>query len=112
MGADSYLRFILALIFVLALIGVFAMLARRFGLGYPAAAMKGRADRRLSVVEVAPLDGRRRLVLVRRDDVEHLLVVGPTSEVVIETGIPAGSRNVTDFRAVLEASEKSKGDTA
>jgi len=89
MGAPDYFRFVLALVFVLALIGVLAVAARRFGIGFPAHAIKNRADRRLGVVEVAPLDGRRRLVLVRRDDVEHLLLVGPTTELVIETGIRA-----------------------
>lgn len=85
----GYIRFLLALVFVLGLIGLLAAVARRMGLGFPAAATKGRKDRRLSVVETAPLDGRRRLVLVRRDDVEHLVMVGPSSELVVETGIPA-----------------------
>ncbi len=103
MGPEGYLRFLLALIFVIALIGVAAMLARRMGLGFPIQASKGRGERRIGVVEVAPLDGRRRLVLVRRDDVEHLLVVSPNSETVIETGIKAGEGRPTDFQAALAA---------
>lgn len=85
---NEYLRTIFALMFVLGLIGLLYMLvrlyaARRFGLG------PLRAGTRLAVVEMRPLDGRRRLVLVRRDEVEHLLLVGPERDVVIETGIPA-----------------------
>jgi flagellar protein FliO/FliZ len=90
MDTENYLRFILALVFVIGLIGVVAYMARRLGFGFPAQAIKGRNDRRIGVVEVAPLDARRRLILVRRDDVEHLLVVSPTSETVIERGIRDG----------------------
>jgi hypothetical protein len=44
-------------------------------------------ERRLDVVEQANIDGRRRLVLIRRDDVEHLVMTGGPVDVVIETGI-------------------------
>ena len=87
MEVMDYFRFLLALVFVLGLIGVLATLARRAGLGFPAAAIKPGNKRRLSVVEVTAVDGRRRMVLVRRDDVEHLLLISPTSEMVIERGI-------------------------
>ncbi len=90
MEFSGYLRFLLALVFVLGLIGLAAAVMRRMGLGFPAGALKRPGNRRLSVVETAPLDGRRRLVLVRRDDTEHLIVLGPTSELVIETGIKTG----------------------
>lgn len=33
------------------------------------------------------MDGKRRMVLVRRDDTEHLLLLGTATETVIETGI-------------------------
>ncbi len=46
-----------------------------------------KADRRLDVVEHASVDGRRRLILVRRDNVEHLIMTGGPVDVVIETGI-------------------------
>jgi len=44
-------------------------------------------DRRLDVVEQANLDGRRKLVLVRRDNVEHLIMTGGPVDVVVETKI-------------------------
>jgi flagellar protein FliO/FliZ len=44
-------------------------------------------ERRLDVVEHASVDGRRRLVLIRRDDVEHLIMTGGPVDVVIETNI-------------------------
>ena len=33
------------------------------------------------------VDAKRRLVLVRRDDVEHLILLGPASDLVVERGI-------------------------
>jgi flagellar protein FliO/FliZ len=109
MDASNYLRLIVALGFVLALIGLFALLLRRYG---PAAglAVRRKGGRRLSIVEVMALDARRRLVLVRRDDVEHLLLLGPEDDRVVETHIipfdaraDAGTNagGAGDFKAVL-----------
>ena len=39
------------------------------------------------MIDAAPVDGRRRLVLVRRDNVEHLLMIGGPSDVVVEQNI-------------------------
>jgi len=44
-------------------------------------------ERRLDIVEQSNLDGRRRLILIRRDDVEHLIMTGGPVDMVIETGI-------------------------
>ena len=96
MEFESYFRFGLALIFVLALIGVLAAVARRFGLGFPTTARKGK-DGRLSVVEVLSVDAKRRLVLFRHDAKEHLVLLGVAGDVVIETGIPTD-----DFAAALK----------
>jgi hypothetical protein len=45
------------------------------------------AQPRLAVLDAAPVDSHRRLVLVRRDDVEHLLLIGGNTDIVIEPGI-------------------------
>ena len=89
MELGDYTRFVLALVFVLALIGLLTWLVRRFGLAgrMPTAAKQGR---RLDVVEVAALDSRRRLVLVRRDRTEHLVLLGVNSDIVVERGITRG----------------------
>ncbi len=87
MEGMDYLRFFLALVFVLGLIGIMAVLARRTGLGFPLTAIKSIQKRRLSVVEVTSIDGRRRMVLIRRDNIEHLLLISPSSEMLIETNI-------------------------
>ena len=92
MPLDTYFRFLLALVFVLALIGGCAWLAKRFGFGIRtggnALGIRGRKAR-LGIVEVQSLDARRKLVLVRRDDVEHLIVLGASGETVVETNIRA-----------------------
>jgi len=81
----AYLKLMGALVLVLALFGVAAWTAKRY---LPGAGRVGaRPGRRLSVIEVVILDTRRRLVLVRRDDVEHLILLGTTSETVVEQGI-------------------------
>ena len=42
---------------------------------------------RLAVMDATPVDSRRRLVLVRRDDVEHLILIGGPTDVVVEQNI-------------------------
>ena len=91
MNFATYLQFALALVFVLGLILLLAWAVRRFG--WFAQVIPVRAGKkRLAVVDMAVVDAKRRLILVRRDDKEHLLLVGANSETVVETGIPAGPR--------------------
>jgi flagellar protein FliO/FliZ len=85
MELDTYLRFVLALVFVLALIGAIGWAGRRFGpFGTP---LRQRGNRRLNVVEIASIDARHKLVLVRRDGVEHLLMLGAGPGFLVEGGI-------------------------
>ena len=91
--ATDYLRFVLALVFVLALIGLASWLVRRFGLGGRVAGPRAGA-RRIGIVEAATIDAKRRLVLVRRDDVEHLLLIGGSTDLVVERGVPADADRV------------------
>lgn len=94
MEIDVYFRFLGALLFVLALIGAAGWAARRFGLGGRLAPNPGKT-RRLAVVEVAPLDSRRKLVLVRRDSTEHLLLLGSGQDILVEGGIGAPGADET-----------------
>ena len=98
MDFDLYLRFALALILVLGLIALLAWGLRRFGMG-----VKMTKGRRLGIVEVQMLGPRHRLMLIRRDDVEHLVIVGPGSETVVESGIRRGSGE--SFASTLAAEE-------
>lgn len=51
--------------------------------------IRGRRGQRLGISEYHDLDKSRRLVLVRRDGVEHLLLIGSHQDLVVESGIPA-----------------------
>ena len=88
MDFTNYFKFFFVLVFVLSLVGLMAWLGRRLG-GFPGIPIRKGNARRLQAVERLSLDARRREILVRRDDVEHLIVLGPNSETVVETGIPA-----------------------
>lgn len=91
MEVTDYLRFVAALAFVVALIVGLAWMVRRFGLVGAAAVARRTGERRLAVVEVLPVDTKRRLLLVRRDGIEHLVMLGAERDLVIETGIPAAA---------------------
>lgn len=81
------LSIFIAILVVLALIGVTAWLVRRFaGRSIGGSSARGRMPR-LAVIDATAVDGRRRLVLVRRDNVEHLLMIGGPSDLVVEPNI-------------------------
>jgi flagellar protein FliO/FliZ len=86
MELSAYFRFVAALIFVLGIIGVFALIARRFVPGARNINRRG-IERRLSIVEVVPVDTKRRLVLLKRDDTEHLVLLGPNGDMIVERNI-------------------------
>jgi hypothetical protein len=70
---------------LLLLIGVLWILRSRA----PSPFVRGGKNRqpRLQVLDAAAVDTRRRLVLVRRDDVEHLIMIGGPTDIVIESRI-------------------------
>jgi flagellar protein FliO/FliZ len=80
-------KLLVGLIVVISLLFAFVWALRRFGgerLGGSAA--RGRQPR-LAVIDAATVDGRRRLILIRRDNVEHLLIIGGPTDVVVEQNI-------------------------
>lgn len=106
MDLGEYFRFFLALAFVLVLIAGLAALLRRSGFGERLTATPSSAgQRRLSLVEVRPLDAKHKLVLLRRDDREHLVLLGAAGDLLIESDIPAppaqaaGAETQTDAKA-------------
>lgn len=86
--SEDFIRALGALILVIGLMGGLAWFAKRFGLA-GAQPINSQSKKRLLVVESLPLDARRRAVLIKRDDVEHLVILGAQSETVIEAGIPS-----------------------
>jgi flagellar protein FliO/FliZ len=80
-------KLIVAFLIVLALIALATWVMRRMGgTTLATSAARGRQPR-LAVIDAAAVDGRRRLVLIRRDNVEHLVMIGGPSDVVIEQNI-------------------------
>ena len=91
MDFNDYIRFVFALAFVLGLIGLATLALKRFGMLPRVTRKKIGSGKRLGIVEIAPIDAKRRLILVRRDEVEHLIVLGTSSELLVESGIAARS---------------------
>ena len=96
MDLENYLRFLAALVLVIALIAAIAWVVRRFDLFGRLPSVKRRAERRLGVVEYMALDPKTRLVLVSRDNIQHLLLLGAAGPVVVERGIVAPPQPETD----------------
>lgn len=94
MEMSDYLRTVSALVLVLGLILGLLWLLRRIGV--PGMVLARQASRRLSVVESLALDSRRRLVLVRRDGREHLLLLGAAADLVVEASIDNGAALAPD----------------
>ncbi|MCX5497046.1 flagellar biosynthetic protein FliO [Kaistia dalseonensis] len=89
LGATGALiaQFAITLLIVLVLVFIVFWLIRRFTGGrFGNTATRGRQPR-LSVLDALPIDPHRRLLLIRRDNVEHLILVGGTSDLVIEAAI-------------------------
>ena len=80
------LRYFGALLLVLAMVGGAGLLARRFGVP---GVTKAVSVKRLTVVETLMVGPRQRLIILRRDNVEHLVLTGPDGVSVIENNIAA-----------------------
>lgn len=48
------------------------------------------AGHRLAVLDQVPIDQTRRLVLIQRDEVQHLVILGGGSDFLVESGIRSG----------------------
>lgn len=90
METVDYSRFALAFVFVLGLIGLFSALLKRYGNAHQIYKAKD-TESRLDIIEARFIDARRKLVLVKRDNVEHLLLLAEGRETVIESNIAVGN---------------------
>lgn len=93
--SDPVGNLIFALLIVGVAIGLFAVVAfflkKKFNLA--ALGQKLNAGSRLSVVETIAVDQKRKLVLIQKDGVEHLVLVGGPTDLVIETSTASASQN-------------------
>lgn len=96
-----------AFLIILALLGAGAWFLRGYltGEGGGAGLFGGSRERRIGVSETASIDGRRKLLLIYRDGVEHLVMTGGPIDVVIEQGIQAPRRQAYEPRQAAPAPE-------
>lgn len=93
MDTVDFPRFILSFLLVLGLIGLLWLFLKRYG--NKAGALLGAKEAgRLQVLETRYLDSKRKLMLVKRDDAEYLLLLGEGGNLVIEDGIKGQDKHV------------------
>jgi len=114
LGSDAaqIIKFGFALVIILAAVGMFILILRRLTGGRLISSEREHnrsRQPRLGVVDVYDLDRSRQLVLLRRDNVEHLLLLGGPNDVVIETNIVrvAGNRTSVSSEPVVDRGELS-----
>lgn len=94
------LMWTIAALIVLLVLLVVIRIARTFSVGTFVAGGRNRKTR-LAVMDATAVDSHRRLVLVRRDDVEHLILIGGPTDLVVEQNI----RLMAPTRRVAEDEE-------
>jgi hypothetical protein len=101
MGGPEFATAVLwtfAALILLVIVLVIIRLIRSLTFGTFVAGGRNRKTR-LAVMDATAVDSHRRLVLVRRDDIEHLLLIGGPTDVVVEREIRFGQtrRNQSVF---------------
>lgn len=107
------LKVVFGLMAVIAMIGLGALAAQKSGLVAMRAA--GRRRRRLSLIETLPLDAKRRLMIIRCDDRDHLIVIGAAGETVIERNLEpaaASAQSIAEPAIAFPSFSRAKTDAA
>lgn len=105
MSIEDYIRFAAALTFVLCLMALIGWVVRRVNGTNQGFAVK---DKRLHIVEQKMIDPRHKMVLIRRDNKEHLVIISQNGNTVIETGIEVQS--TPDMPSITPVAVKNKKD--
>ena len=105
--AIEILRYVGALLLVLALIGAAGIAARRWGVP---GVTKAVDQKRLAVVETLMIGPRQKLFIVRRDNVEHLIFSGPDGVCLVENIPPSGARTASVATATSPTSATRAGE--
>lgn len=71
---------------VLGLLTGALWVVRRYDLKLPGGFTGNAAAKRLSLVERLPIDARRSVALIRRDDREHLVLIAPEGLLLLDDG--------------------------
>lgn len=86
-GAENTIltaAFALGIVLVLILLGLWAL---KFFFNASANMSRGRV-RRLTIIDTVQIDPRRKVVILRRDNVEHVIMTGGPQDLLVESGIP------------------------
>ncbi len=84
----SWLRVIFAFSVVLALMAGLGFVLKYISLRGFTLSAKGTRARRIKIVESLAVDTKRRFVILRCDEREHLLLLGGQDDIVIEANLP------------------------
>ena len=82
-AVGTYAAIGVGLLIVIILIIILLRVLRSFTGGM----FGNKGQNRLGFIEAVALDNKRKLVLIRRDNVEHLIMIGGTSDILVEAGI-------------------------
>ncbi len=103
---------------IFALLAIFALVLRKLAgarLNLQGGAARGRQPR-LGVVDAFSLDRQRQLVIVRRDNVEHLVLLGGPNDLLIESqilrGAPGSMLREPEIRAEPPRPDLQRSETA
>lgn len=83
---SNFFELVIGLIAVISLMYGLLFLLKKFNLVEGQAGVK--IDRRLNIAESLMLDNRRRAVILRCDDEEHLVILSQSGETVVKAGMP------------------------
>jgi len=103
----SYLKFFFALLFVLGLIGGLALLAKRFGIGNKGP-LFNRKHNTLSIIETLQLDSKRRIITVRRNSTEYLILLGTGADILLDTQPSHESDNISQESEISKVKNNNK----
>lgn len=102
--------YLLLFILMVALAGLALWITRQSTGFDPAKFLPKKQKQRLALVETRYVDSKRKLVLVRRDNVEHLVMTGGPVDMVLETGIPIPSNADYDLSTLVASENREQTD--
>lgn len=107
--------YVLTFLIIIGLAGLAFWITRQSSGFHPVQLLPKKQKKRLTLVETRYLDNKRKLVLLRRDNVEHLVLTGGPVDMVLETGIPVPSHadyNLSDMAARGDSERTDQSDIA
>ncbi|MCY6380338.1 flagellar biosynthetic protein FliO [Hoeflea prorocentri] len=109
-GMSLYSMIAIGVVIVAAIAVIVWNMRRRGHMAF----MRGGTNRqpRLAILDAAAVDARRRLVLIRRDNVEHLVMIGGPSDIVVERGINRSAARAAQQENAAASAGQGAGQTS